>query len=125
MTQEVTLSGVKATGCHLSECRDYTEGHAECGNCPPVPSFEELDDPYGTEDGETGWFLKSERTPDRSSAKRRALSDLDWCCEWIDLRVRTIWMQPYYRSWDYGMSWGVRKCAKDDPFSLEFWEVTA
>ncbi len=121
-TRESRIEAKLAVECRDCLAQGYSTG--EC-SCPPCPPLAELDIPYGDEDGEVAWFLKGERTPARTAAKKRARYDLDMDLDWIDFRVRTVYMRPSWRSWwGYTPSWGVEKCDRSDPEALPFWEVT-
>lgn len=109
------------------ECRDCLARGFSTGDCPcpPRPSLDVLDSEYCDENGEYGWFLKSDRTPTRVAAIKRARGDLDMWLDWTEYRVRTVWMRPTFREWYWSdPSWGVEKCEKNDPDALAFWEVT-
>lgn len=112
------------TGCHVSACRTYPENDGPCGNCPPVPSDSELDQPYCTEDGDVMWLLKTagDKVRSRTDAIREAIG-YGVADEWTDARCRTVWMKPWYGPYEHGIDWGVRSAEQGEPEAREFWEV--
>ncbi len=90
----------------------------------PVENLTEqqLRDPYGTEDGDTLWFVRDEQTPTRTAAKKRAMSECDWD-EFIRIRVRQCHVRFVWDAWEYGYSWCIKECEASVEGAYRAWRL--
>lgn len=74
------------------------------------------------ENGETIWLPRS-LYPTRASARTFCLSEADWPCAWIEVRVLARWMRhaPERDEWnEYGGEYWI-ECGRDEPGAFRVW----